>query len=181
MPWFEPLQMLVRAAKKKGKELGAGLLSIIALGEGGWWTQLRRCAEGLSDHPYCMACGPFVRWPRARGGAEEEEFGGEGAGDCGGAEGENIGARANHEDISWGENKEAEVQAGCKVGTVAHRLLHCPSKPVQEGREKARDRVRKDLKERPWDPLYWRGVLAVPQGAGPPQFEEHVWREGAVY
>ena len=34
VPWFEPLQLLARAAKKKGKEIGAGLRSFIALGEG---------------------------------------------------------------------------------------------------------------------------------------------------
>ena len=52
VPWFEPLQMWVRSAKRKGGELGAGIKSIIAMGEGGWWTQLRRCAEGLADHQY---------------------------------------------------------------------------------------------------------------------------------
>ena len=179
VPWFEPLRMLVRAAKKKGKESGAGLRSIIAMGEGGWWTQLRRCAEGLSDHPYCMACGPFVGWPKAKEGAEVGEYGKwwEVYGD---AEDENLGGKASQEDISWGENKEAEAQAGCKVGSVAHRLLQCPAaSAVSKERERARDRVKEDMEGRPWDPLYWRGVPAVPQGEGPPPFEEHVWRQGA--
>ena len=138
---------------------------------------MSRCAEGLSDHPYCTACGPFERWRRTREHTEEEDAGGVGGGIYRGAEGDSLGEKASQEDINWGENKEAEAQAGCKVGTVAHRLLHCRATNIQEGKEKARDRVREDLKRRPWDPLYWRGVPAVPQGAGPPQFEEHGWGE----
>ena len=131
------------------------------MGEGGWWTQLRRCAEGFSDHPYCMSCGPFVGW----GGAActvhgKEEYAAE--------EGE-LGEKADVEDIDWGSDLAAEAQAGCKASTVAHRTIQCPS--IEAGTATGRrrlDELRKKIKERPWDPLFWRGIPALPLWGAPP-------------
>ena len=62
MPDLEPLRDAVGTKAVRGTAVGA---SLIALGEGGWWTQERLFeagAHGVED-PYCRACGP---------GADEE-------------------------------------------------------------------------------------------------------------
>ena len=101
--------------------MGPSVRWVIALCEGGLWTQLRRCAEGFAEHPYCRRCGPFKKW--ANGveavGEEAEENRGEGGGEI-------IGAGAGEEDIDWGEDMVGEANAGCRVGTVAHRAVECP-------------------------------------------------------
>jgi ribonuclease HI len=173
VPWFEPLRIMVKAGKRTKEGLGEGLRSAIALAEGGWRTQLHLCASGLAAHPYCTACGPLSVEPKEEDGGEEEGY-------QGWVEGVDWGMRQEWEHIDWGGNKEAELQAGCKVGTIIHRLALCDSLQEEHGGEAARKAVR-EIRDGyfacPWDPLWWVGVAAVPAIAQAPDFEEYVERK----
>ena len=109
VPWFEPLRLLVKVAKRKAGDMGAEVRSVIALGESGLWTQLRRRAEGHADHPYCQSCGPFGKWASGGEQAVGEEAVGEGE-----RAGGRVGAVAGQEDVNWGAEKAGEARAGCR-------------------------------------------------------------------
>ena len=166
VPWFEPLTILVKSAKKAKEGIGDGLRSAVALAEGGWRTQLHLCAEGKAPHPYCCSCGPFVMEANTEGqGASREE---EGAWSMREALGH----------IDWGEDRMAEAQAGCKVGTVVHRLVLCARNKEVHGKaaQETIKKMRNWFSENPWDPLWWRGVPAAPKIPRRPSFEEYVLR-----
>ena len=58
IPSFEPLASRVKSAIRHGKYTTA-MRSVVALAEGGWWTQLKRFAKGMAADPWCRACGPW--------------------------------------------------------------------------------------------------------------------------
>ena len=58
MPWFEPFASRVESAIRHGKYTTA-MRSVVALAEGGWWTQLKRFAKGMAADPWCRACGAW--------------------------------------------------------------------------------------------------------------------------
>ena len=86
------------------------------------------------------------------------------------------------DDIHWGGDKAAEAQAGCKVGTVAHRTILCPATEAEGAAGKKRlEELRKEVRERPWDPLFWRGIPAVPLGGDPPHSRNTFGRWGETW
>ena len=89
--------------------------------------------------------------------------------------------RQEWEHIDWGGNKEAELQAGCRVGTVIHRLTLCDRHKEGHGDEakKMIQGIRDCYCECPWDPLWWCGVAAMPITPPAPAYEEFVVRENA--
>ena len=169
VPWFEPLRGLVKSARKGKEGFGEGLRSAVALAEGGWRTQLHICAEGGALHPYCRCCGPFAR---EEGSGDEEE----------GGRGDDIEGTWRMMEalkhIDWGEDLQAEGGAGCRVGTLMHRLVLCARNLEAHGGEalKTIEKLRKWFYECPWDPLWWRGVPATPTVPPAPGFEEYVLR-----
>ena len=80
--------------------------------------------------------------------------------------------------IDWGEDIQAEGGAGCRVGTLMHRLVLCARNLEAHGGEalKTIEKLRKWFNECPWDPLWWRGVPAAPTVPPAPGFEEYVLR-----
>ena len=76
--------------------------------------------------------------------------------------------------MEWGWGTEAEFQAGCKVGTVIHRLVLCERNKDAHGGEgqKKIQELRDWYSESPWDPLWWCGVAAMPITPPVPAFEE---------
>ena len=64
-----------------------------------------------------------------------------------------------------------KANAGCRVGTVAHRGVE---RAPDNKKEKAHEALKEEVRGRPWDSLYWRGVPAMPRTVKPPPFEEHV-------
>ena len=169
IPWFEPLRMMVKSARRSKEGYGEGLRSAVALAEGGWRTQLHLCAEGKASHPYCCSCGPF----------ETEEAGGR-------TERESEARECQQEwdmqealkFIDWGSDAAGEAAAGCRVGTVVHRLIQCARNKTAHGRAAVAKigKLKEEFKRNPWDPLWWRGVPAMPAALPAPTFQEFVVR-----
>ena len=108
VPWFEPLRMLVKAAKRTKEGVSEGLRSAVALAEGGWRTQLHLCAAGLADHPYCTACGPLSASKEVEGDGTHEGcmvWGGEGE----------LGMRQEWEHIDWGGTRRRSYKRDAKM------------------------------------------------------------------
>ena len=173
VPWFEPLRMLVKSARKTKDGYGVGLRSAVALAEGGWRTQLHICAEGKASHPYCCSCGPFTM-ETVRQGPEEQ-------GAPGGEEGERS-MREALSHIDWGLDKQGESEAGCKVGSLVHKVVLCARNQEVHGQAalKTINKLRDWFNENPWDPLWWRGVPAVPAIPQAPTFQEYVLRRSVM-
>ena len=86
------------------------------------------------------------------------------------------GMRQEWEHIDWGGNKEAELEAGCRVGTILHRLILCDRHKEGHGEVATRaiEEIRSWYRACPWDPLWWCGVAAMPFTPPEPTFEEYI-------
>ena len=95
VPWYEPLGIMVKSAKRSKEGVGEGLRSAMARAEGGWRSQLHLCAVVAAEHPYCTECGPL-------NDVQEEDGAGSGAERRSWEEKDDVGIRLEWEHIDWG-------------------------------------------------------------------------------
>ena len=55
VPWFEPARSVINSSWARKLEPNV-TASVASIPEGGWWTQTKLCAAGLTEDPLCQAC-----------------------------------------------------------------------------------------------------------------------------
>ena len=190
VPWFEPLQGLIKTAIRK-RRMTAPWRSIIAMAEGGWWTQLRRFKSGMARDPWCRACGP---WKQAgRGNSQEPtieeimylDWQAERALGLPNLEEDLVhdlvdmweGPQAND---SIGEERSSQRTLrqpdGARVACLFHRALGCDRGETGKTDEakKVKEALIHEANAEPYNPLFTRGVPLLPRIGEPPGYAERL-------